>query len=134
MVLHSDAPHVSYAEDAEFAITQPRVRVNGVASAVAALPPAIRAPVVWVYVPGRGRYILSLRPHPALGFEESGETSGDSLTFTGADVGVFRIDTAERIAAGSGTYIVYVLQDSGWEPADPRDRMRVAIGTQISAD
>ncbi len=124
MVLRQEAPRDYYAEDAEFSISQPRFRVNGVTrDAVAALPETIRGPVLWVYVPGRGRYVLSLHAHPALGFKNAGEAAGNSLTFS-ADGNVFRIDTAERIAAGSGTYTLRVLPDLGWEPADPQDRAR----------
>ena len=129
MVLRKEAPRDYYADDTELAITQPRFRVNGVAcDSVAALPEIIRGPVLWVYVPGHGRYVLSLHPHPDLGFESAGEAVGNSLTFT-ADGNIFRLDTAERVAAGSGTYTVRVLPDLGWEPADPQDRARIMIGT-----
>jgi hypothetical protein len=133
MVLRQEAPRDYYAEDAEFSITQPRFRVNGVEPATPSRdtfgqPETIRGPVLWVYVPGHGRYVLSLHAHPDLGFKNAGEAAGNSLTFS-ADGNVFRIDTAERIAAGSGTYTVRVLPDSGWEPADPQDRARIMIGT-----
>ena len=130
MVFRKETPHDSYAEDAELAITQPRLRVNGVAgAAVGALPETIRGPVVWVYIPGYGRYVLSLHAPAGLGFEDAGEASGNSLVFTAPDGNVFRIDTAERVAAGSGTYTVHMMPDSGWAPADPQDRARVTIGT-----
>jgi hypothetical protein len=131
MTMRKETPRDYYAEDAEFAFTQPSFRVNGVAiPAAAAMPETTRGPVLWVYVPGHGRYVLSLRPHSQLGFEEAGEASGNSLTFT-ADGNVFRIDTAARIAAGSGTYTVHLLRDQAWEPADPRDRERIQIGASL---
>lgn len=129
MVFRKETPHDSYAEDAELAIAQPRLRVNGVAYvAMGVLPETIRGPVVWVYIPGHGRYVLSLQAHAGLGFEDAGEAAGNSLTFTAPDGNVFRIDTAERVAAGSGTYTVHVMPDSGWAPADPQDRARVMVG------
>ncbi|HEY1756246.1 MAG TPA: hypothetical protein VGG72_12670 [Bryobacteraceae bacterium] len=129
MVLRKETPRDSYADDAEIVVTQPRLRINGLAGdAVAAMPETIRGPLVWIYVPGHGRYELSLQAHAELGFEDAGEVSGNSLTFTAPDGNVFRIDTAERIAAGSGIYTVHVLTDSGWLPADPPDRSRVMIG------
>jgi hypothetical protein len=128
MTMRKETPRDYYAEDAEFAFTQPSFRVNGVAApSAAAMPETTRGPVLWVYVPGHGRYVLSLRPHSQLGFEEAGEATGNSLTFA-ADGNVFRIDTAARIAAGSGTYTVHVLRDQAWEPADPRDRESIQIG------
>ena len=127
MAMRQEAPRDYYADDAEFAVTRPRFRVNGVAcDSVIALPETIRGPVLWVYVPGHGRYVLSLHPHS--GFEIAGEAAGNSLTFT-AGGNIFRIDAAERIAAGSGTYTVRVFPDLDWEPADPQDRARVMIGT-----
>jgi hypothetical protein len=128
MVMRKEAPHDSYAADAELAVTQPRVRVNGVTAPAAASPETIRGSELWVYVPGHGRYVLSLHPLPDLGFEGVGEAAGNSLTFTSADGDVFRLDAAERIAAGSGSYIVYVSPDPGWEPADPQDRVLVTLG------
>jgi hypothetical protein len=129
MVIRKETPHDYYADDAEIAVSQPRLRVNGASSdAIAAMPETIRGPVLWVYVPGHGRYILSLHAHRELGFEEAGEAAGNSLTFTAPDGNVFRIDTAERVAAGSGSYILHLLPDLTWEPADPQDRARVMIG------
>jgi hypothetical protein len=129
MVMRKDTPHDYYADDAELALTQPRLRVNGVANDnVAVMPETIRGPVLWVYVPGYGRYVLLPHAHAELGSEDTGEATGNSLTFTAPDGNVFRIDTAERIAAGSGTYTVHVMPDLGWIPADPQDRARVLIG------
>jgi hypothetical protein len=132
MVMRKETPHDYYADDAEFAVTQPRLRVNGVASdAIATMPETIRGPALWVYIPGHGRFVLSPHAHSDLGFEDAGEAAGNSLRFTAPDGNVFRIDTAERVAAGSGSYAVYVLADSGWTPADPQDRDRVMIGASL---
>jgi hypothetical protein len=129
MVMLKETPHDAYADDAELAVTQPRFRVNGAAGGtVAPLPETILGPVVWVYVPGHGKYVLSLQPHQDLRFESAGEVEGNSLMFTAPDGNVFRIDTAERIAAGSGSYSVHVLSDQSWTPADPQDRERILIG------
>ncbi len=133
MVLRAEAPRDYYAEDAELAVTRPRFRVNGAGGdAVVSLPDTIRGPVLWIYVPGHGRYILSLHEHGELGFEDAGEAAGSSLTFN-VDGNVIRIDTAERVAAGSGVYTVYVLTDSRWEPDDPEDRARIMIGAAPGA-
>jgi len=129
MVLRKEAPRDYYADDAEIAVTRPRIRVNGVAcDCVAVLPDTLRGPVLWMYIPGHGRYVLSLHAHAELGFESAGEAAGNSLTFS-ADGNVFRIDTTERVAAGSGTYTIHMLPDSDWMPADPLDRDRVMMGT-----
>ena len=129
MVMRTEAPRDYYAEDAELTVTMPHFRVNGAAfEAVASLPETLRGPVLWVYIPGHGRYVLSLHSHPDLGFADAGEAAGNSLTFT-SDGNVFRVDTVERIAAGSGTYTLRMLQDPGWLPADPQDRAPIMVGT-----
>jgi hypothetical protein len=131
MVLRKEVAHDSYADDAELTVTGPRLRVNGVAQEAGAMPETIRGSELWIYVPDHGRFVISLHAHPDLGFESSGEVTGGALTFWAADGSVFRIDTADRITSGSGTYTVYVLPDAGWMPADIQDRSRVMIGAAI---
>jgi hypothetical protein len=131
MVMRKEVAHDSYADDAELSVTQPRLRVNGVAQDAGATPETMRGSDLWIYVPGHGRFVLSQHAHPDLGFESAGEVAGSSLTFSAADGNVFRIDTAERIASGSGSYTVYVLPDPGWLPADTQDRTRVMFGAAI---
>ncbi len=127
MTLRTEAPHESYASDAEFTLSHPRVRINGEKQDSVPLPETLRGPDVWVYVPGHGRYGASFQQYPELGFDRIGEVSGQVLTFTeGTDV--IKIDCAERIAAGSGSYRVHLLRDSDWTPADAKDRGSVAIG------
>jgi hypothetical protein len=134
MVMRKESPHEYYADDGEFAVTLPHFLVNGVTrEVVAAIPETIRGPVLWVYFPGEGRYVVSFHSHPDLGFEQAGEVVGKSLTFS-AGSNVFRIDAAERIATGSGAYVVTVRADSAWEPADSQDRARILIGAAIGLE
>lgn len=127
ILLRTEAARDAYADDAGFSMAHPRLSVNGLG--LESLAGTIRGPVLWVYIPGRGRFLLSFQPHPDLGFGDAGEVSGNSLTFT-IERNVFRIDGAERIASvGSGTYRVYVLRDAAWEPADPADRGHFMIGS-----
>jgi len=95
-----------YAEDAELTITQPRLRINGVEQPSASLPSA-SAPVVSIEIPGEGRFALSFKPRVEQGFERAGEVAENSLIFSSGG-NIFRIDCADRIANGSGTYNIYV--------------------------
>lgn len=125
MTLRTDAPHESYASDAEFTLSHPRLRINGEKQDSVPLPETLRGPDVWVYVPGHGRYVASFQQH--FRFDRIGEVTGQILTFMeGADV--IKIDCAERIAAGSGSYRIHLLRDSVWTPADAKDRGNVVIG------
>jgi len=99
-----------YAEDAELAITQPHLRVNGIEQP-AGETVTLSAPVVQVNIPGQGRYLLSFKPRASEGFELAGEAAQNSLVFSiGADI--FRVDCTDRIATGSGTYNIYARKDS----------------------
>ena len=107
--LRDDAPRDAYAADAEFTIAQPRFRANG--RSLTSPPIAdLHGPVLRVGIPGFGTYVVSLKPHADLGFENAGEVSGPSLTFM-VRGNVFRIDCADRIASGSAAYNVYALLD-----------------------
>jgi hypothetical protein len=110
-----------YAEDAELAITKPRLRINGAEQPADSLPDTLSAPVVWVNIPGQGRYLLSFKPRADQGFEKAGEVAGNSLMFSSAG-NIFRIDSADRVATGSGTYNIYARKDPA---ADPSDRFLV---------
>lgn len=105
-----------YAEDAELTITQPRLRTNGVEQQAEGLPNITSAPVVWADIPGHGRYFLSFKPRAGEGFEKAGEVEENLLMFSSAG-NTFRIDCADRIATGSGTYNIYARRDSSADPA-----------------
>ena len=129
MVLRKGAARDVYADD-DLTIAQPRVRKNGVALELSEVSGSLAGPVLWIYVPGEGRYVLSLKQRA--GFKRVGEVVGNSVRF---NVGgnVFRIDCGERIAdAGSGTYNLYAMQDSEWEPADAKDRAGLMMGSLSS--
>lgn len=108
-----------YAEDAELTITKPLLRTNGVEERAGNLPATVSAPVVWVDIPGLGRYDLSFKPRADQGFERAGEVSENSLVFS-LGGNIFRIDCADRIATGSGTYNIYARKDSAEPSADAK--------------
>jgi hypothetical protein len=107
-----------YADDAELNIAQPHLRINGTEQQPGNVPAMLSAPVVAVGIPGQGRYLLSFKPHASQGFERAGEVTGSALMFTMAG-NVFRLDSAERVATGSGTYNIYVRREAGEAPDSP---------------
>jgi len=98
-----------YAEDAELAMSQSHLRMNGVEQQ-AGEPVTLSAPVVQVNIPGQGTYLLSFKPRAAEGFERAGEAAQNSLVFS-INGNIFRIDCVDRIATGSGTYNIYARKD-----------------------
>jgi hypothetical protein len=99
--------------DAELVITNPRLALNGAAVEVSQDPAPVKGKMVWIYVPGHGRYLLSLSPRP--GFGLAGQVGGTSLEFELRSDEI-QVDTKERIAEGSGLYNLYVLHQSDWLP------------------
>lgn len=115
----SGPPRDFGAEDVEMSIQSPRLSVNGTLDETSVRHyETISGPVVWIHTAKRGRFLLSLVPHPELGFRKAGEVRGSSLTFTvGSDT--FSLSTGSRIAPGQSAYSLYVLHDPNWLPTYP---------------
>ena len=124
--LRDEAPRDAYAEDAEFNISHPVFRANG-RSVTAGAVEDFHSAALRVRIPGFGSYILSLKQHPDLGFENAGEVAGASLTFM-VRGNLFRIDCTDRIASGSAGYNVYARLDP--DGADSTE----GTGATISAE
>jgi hypothetical protein len=124
----ADAARDSYAEDAEFTLARPGLRVNGVTQESMVFPETIRGEVMWLYVPGQGRYIVAFTRHADSGFEKVGDVSGNLMTLV-IGGNILRIESLDRIAPGGGVYNVYGTGDPAWEPADAKDRQLFMAGT-----
>ena len=110
------ATHDFTVSEAELRLAAPRVSVNGTFVDASAQVRADEAgAIVWLYLPNRGRFLLSLSPHAAQGFRRAGETRGTSLRFTvGKDV--ITIANGARVAPGRSAYNLYVLHQPAWKP------------------
>jgi hypothetical protein len=117
-IYETGAPRDFRTEDAALELRSPHVSVNG-PHGVSDITTGVfvYGPVVWLYLPMYGRFILSLIPHPELGFVNAGEIRGSTLTFTvGGDT--FNLVSAGRIAPGQRSFNLYVLQQPEWRPAN----------------
>jgi hypothetical protein len=90
-------------------IVAPSLRLND-----AAVPPAIVAAqviarkLVWLSVPGRGRFLLSLSPHAGYPFQKAGVANGFGLSWAwNGDRYEWR--TREFVTESSGAWNLYVL-------------------------
>lgn len=107
------APRDFRVEDAALHIREPRFSVNG--KVVESGRQDVSGAAVWLYAPGKGRFVFSLTPRP--GFQKAGEIRGTSMTFkVGADT--FAVSSAVRIAPGDAPFNLYVLHEPAWRPAD----------------
>jgi hypothetical protein len=121
-------PQAFTVADAELQVGEPSLSVNErVASAAGSLK-ATHGALIYFYVPGRGRYILSLVPRPELGFTRVGEASGGFLKWT-ADNDTFSVESSVIIAPGGGPFFIYVLHDPEWQPTASAARGRVLTGS-----
>jgi hypothetical protein len=109
--------HDITANDIEMRIQFPRISINGKFEESTSLrPDTANGVFIWFYIPKRGRIILSLGPHPTLGFRKAGEVRGTSLQFMlGKDS--FTISSGAAIAPGSGAFNLYALQQPDWKPS-----------------
>jgi hypothetical protein len=115
-------------EDAEMRISQFRITVNGIAETPAKSASASTGALVWFSLPNHGRYILSLTPHPALGFAKAGEVRGGVATFTlGSET--IKLECPAAIAPGSSAYSLYVNHDPKWEPTAQSQRGSIQYGS-----
>lgn len=117
-IYETGTPRDFRVEDAALELRAPHVSVNGQV-ATSAIPEGVAAygPVVWFYLPMYGRFMLSLRPHPELGFLKTGEIRGSNLTFNIGD-DTFTVASAVRIAPGQHPFNLYVLHEPAWRPPD----------------
>jgi hypothetical protein len=117
--------------DAGLVITKPRMSLNGSAVELPQDLAPVKGKIVWIYVPGRGRYVLSLSPRP--GFGLAGQVGGTSLEFE-LPSDEIQIDTKERIAEGSALYNLYVLHQPAWLPPNEGGQTRALMGSADRAD
>lgn len=100
--------------DVEMFLDQPRVQVNGkLVEATANLELGMSGRVVWLYLAGHGRFVLSLFPNEKLDFQKNGVVAANTVTFREGST-EYRVDCRSAIAPGSERYNLYVLHEPGW--------------------
>jgi hypothetical protein len=129
------------ASDAEMRLTQPRLTLNGIEQSTTpqsqpGLPGLssnlvirnVTGSLVWFYLPGRGRYILSLAARPDLDFKRAGELRGGLIKFI-LDGDTLALECPVEIANGHAPYNLYVLRDPLWEPTAQTQKGKFAVGS-----
>jgi len=115
------------AGDASIRIWHPQIRVNGVAGR-SSIAIATTSLLPWVYLPRRGRFILSLLPLPNAGFSLAGESRGSAIRLkVGQDT--LELQSVVEFAPGGFAYNLYVLAESDWIPTSRSQRDRPLLGT-----
>jgi hypothetical protein len=123
------SPRDFSAADAELQIIQPRVTLNGTLQAP--ISPRLgdaRGPLIWIYLPGHGRYVLSLGSHTDLDFRKAGEVRGGAIIFTLGDDSI-KLECTNPVATGDAPYNLYVIHEPEWEPTAQAQKSQLAVGT-----
>src|SRR5579862_365203 len=121
-------PHDYSPQDAEMRIEQPRLTLNGKEQSTFTSGTLTAAgPLVWFYLPGRGRYVLSLVARPDLDFAKAGDIRAGTVSFTLGNDSI-KLE-CQRLIAGPAPYNLYVSHDSQWEPTAQAQKGQFAIGT-----
>jgi hypothetical protein len=118
-------------QDAELALIKPVLSLNGDGVDLSKQPP-VRGQIVWFYLRGHGRYLLSLAPNKELGFSRAGVVDGSTIELQSASQDI-QIGSAERIVEGSATYNLYLLRQADWLPADS-DQSSALLGAFSSVE
>ncbi|HSB17990.1 MAG TPA: hypothetical protein VLE22_26300 [Bryobacteraceae bacterium] len=126
-VVHVAGPARDFGpEDATIEISFPNVSVDG--TPLVSSQGGVSGQAVWIDLPGHGRFVFSLAPHPDLGMQKAGEIRGTTMTWrTGGHE--YTITTDKPIASGSRAYNLYVFHiprtanyfgmSAGAKPDDP---------------
>lgn len=116
--------------DAELLFIDPLVTLNGKRQITAPID-RIRASLIWLYIPDRGRYVMSLVPRPD--FKPVGEIRGGTISFTLHGDSI-KLECPAPIAPGEAPYNLYVLEDKAWQPTLDRQKDRPSLGTVSQAE
>jgi len=118
------------AEDADLEVALPAVYINGAIQGSRLLV-QLRGRLPWLYLPGRGRFVLSLVPRP--GFEQAGKVEGRALVLeSGEDT--IALQCSVPITTEYETYIVYVRHDRNWRPGPAPASPDPLLGTLDPAE
>jgi hypothetical protein len=126
----ADHPDPNRAHDFSLAdvilsLDRPRVLINGKpVESTSDFLGGTAAAVVWIYIRGHGRFILSLFPDEKLGFRKNGLTGANALTFRDGAT-EFRVECSSSVAPGDGPYNLYVVHEAAWHPYSPDDSIEV---------
>jgi hypothetical protein len=111
----SEAHDFSLA-DVELSLSRPRVWVSGKRlETTGNFQGGTSGAVVWLYLGGRGRFVLSLFPNEKLGLQKTGVALAKTFWFRDGST-EYRVECDSAVAPGAGPYTLYVVHEAGWQP------------------
>jgi hypothetical protein len=105
-----------FAVDAvELAVKDYRLVIDGKVVSVSKSTKGCAGALLWFYVPGRGRFILSLVPREGYEFQKVGIIEDNRIEFTVKD-NHYEWLSSSPILQGGGTWNLWVLHDPNYTP------------------
>ena len=103
-------------DDVELNVNNYRLTVNGnlVASELSS---GFSAPILWFYLPGKGRFIFSINPHAGYNFQKIGVADHNTLSFAVNGDNYLWSSTSPIIERG-GHWNIWVLHVPDYKPDD----------------
>jgi hypothetical protein len=92
---------------------------------------SISGEAVYFYLPGHGRYAMSLAPNLELGFRKLGEVRGSRITIRNGN-DTWTVDCDRPVAPGGGVFNLYVYPDSAWRPSTGADTNQLGASSARS--
>ncbi len=120
-----DRAHDFSLSDVTLSLDRPRVLLNGkLMESTAHTTDGTSASVVWIYIQGHGRFVLSLFPNDRFGFQKKGMTAANTMTFREGATEI-RLECAVSVAPGDGPYNLYVVHEPDWRPYSAQDAIEL---------
>jgi hypothetical protein len=130
-------------DDIELKVTNYRLLVNNELVAGAVPTGGCSGSIIWFYLPGRGRFIFSIKPRQGYDFQKIGVIENNKISFSfGGDQ--YQWVSSSPIVGSTNNFNVWVLHDSVYTPelqgevtagsARYKDRSPVIIGAADSIE
>jgi hypothetical protein len=113
--LWQSAPKDFTLESVEIALSDQRLTLNGAPLAVARASRQVSGALVWFYVPGRGRFILSLVPREGYDFRKIALIEDNRVSFDFKGDHYEWVSSAPVVGNG-GDWYAWVLADASYTP------------------
>lgn len=124
--LPEGSPRDFTMDDVPLTLTSPKILLNG--KQLESMEAAISGEAVYFYLPGHGRYAMSLAPNLKLGFRKLGEVRGSRISFRNGN-DTWTIDCKHPVAPGGGVFNLYVYPDPVWQPSTGADTYQLGASS-----
>jgi hypothetical protein len=110
----TDSPARDYTlDDVELKVSNYKLLMNGNLLAGGKPTGGYGGPIIWVYIPSKGRFIFSLAPREGYAFRKVGKIEHNKIIFNSGSDRFELISSAPVIGSG-GNWNIWVLQDRGY--------------------